>query len=227
MKKQHQRWFYLKRYILFGICLCLLVAVFALCSDASLHTIVTYISNNPLLCAVLLLLFYALKSISIVFPMLALEIAAGYLFSPLVALGINLAGILIALSIPYWIGHVVGIKQINKLTAKYPKVEAILSKQQSHSFFLCFFLRVVSYLPGDVVTMYLGATHVSFWQNLLGGTLGILPGMVLATFMGSNVQDPSSPAFWISAALSVGLASLSTLLYFCYLKRQKHQEETT
>lgn len=48
--------------------------------------------------------------------------------------------------------------------------------------------------------------------------------MILATFMGLSIQDPSSPAFWISAALSVGLAVLSTLLYYIYLKRQKGKE---
>ena len=69
--------------------------------------------------------------------------------------------------------------------------------------------------------MYLGATHTPFFHNLLGGTLGILPGMILATIMGINIQDPTSPAFWISVALSVGLAVLSTLLYYIYLKLQK------
>ena len=74
--------------------------------------------------------------------------------------------------------------------------------------------------------MYLGATHTSFWQNLLGGTLGILPGMILATFMGVSIQNPSSPAFWISATLSVGLAVLSTGLYYVWLKRQKGKEDS-
>ena len=89
--------------------------------------------------------------------------------------------------------------------------------------FLCFFLRAVSCLPGDIVTLYLGATRTPFWHNLLGGTLGILPGMVLATLMGSSIQDPSSPAFWLSAALSVGLAASSALLYAVYWKR--HRED--
>ena len=99
-----------------------------------------------------------------------------------------------------------------------------MEKQSSHSSFLCFFLRVISCLPGDLVTMYLGATHTPFFHNLLGGTLGILPGLILATFMGRSIQDPSSPAFWISAALSVGLTVLSTVLYYVYLKRQKRRE---
>ena len=198
-----------------------LAVVLFLYSDISPQTILTDALQNPLLTAGLLLLLYMLKSLTIFFPLLILEMAAGYLFPAPAALIINFLGIGIVLTIPYWIGRALGLRQVSKLTRKYPKFQAIMEKQQNHSFFLCFFLRVISCLPGDIVTMYLGATHTPFSHNLLGGTLGILPGMILATFMGVNIQDPSSPAFWISAALSVGLAVLSIVFYYVYLKRQK------
>lgn len=206
--------------VLGGVLLGLAVVLF-LYSDISPQTILTDALQNPLLTAGLLLLIYMLKSLTIFFPLLILEMAAGYLFPAPAALIINFLGIGIVLTIPYWIGRALGLRQVSKLTRKYPKFQAIMEKQQNHSFFLCFFLRVISCLPGDIVTMYLGATHTPFSHNLLGGTLGILPGMILATFMGVNIQDPSSPAFWISAALSVGLAVLSIVLYYVYLKRQK------
>ncbi len=206
--------------VLGGVLLGLAVVLF-LYSDISPQTILTDALQNPLLTAGLLLLLYMLKSLTIFFPLLILEMAAGYLFPAPAALIINFLGIGIVLTIPYWIGRALGLRQVSKLTRKYPKFQAIMEKQQNHSFFLCFFLRVISCLPGDIVTMYLGATHTPFSHNLLGGTLGILPGMILATFMGVNIQDPSSPAFWISAALSVGLAVLSIVLYYVYLKRQK------
>lgn len=210
--------------VLGGVLLGLAVVLF-LYSDISPQTILTDALQNPLLTAGLLLLLYMLKSLTIFFPLLILEMAAGYLFPAPAALIINFLGIGIVLTIPYWIGRALGLRQVSKLTRKYPKFQAIMEKQQNHSFFLCFFLRVISCLPGDIVTMYLGATHTPFSHNLLGGTLGILPGMILATFMGVNIQDPSSPAFWISAALSVGLAVLSIVLYYVYLKRQKGRED--
>lgn len=225
MKKRRQRQLFAAGCVLAGILLCLAAAL-ALHSDLSLDAILTYTPHNSVRSAGLLLLFYGLKSATIFFPLLVLEMAAGYLFPAPAALVINLLGILIVLTIPYWIGRAVGIRQINKLTAKYPKFQAIVEKQQDHSFFLCFFLRIISCLPGDIVTMYLGATHTAFWQNLLGGALGIVPGMVLATFMGVNIQNPTSPAFWLSVTLSVGLSILSTGLYYVYLKRHKGREST-
>lgn len=223
--RKHRPWrFYTAGCALGGVLLGFVV-IWVLHPDISLHAILSHATDNSLLLAGLLLLFYALKSATIFFPLLILEMAAGYLFPAPAALVVNLIGMLILLTVPYWIGRAVGIKKINKLAAKYPKFQAIMEKQRDHSFFLCFFLRIISCLPGDIVTMYLGATHTPYRQNLLGGALGILPGMVLATFMGLNIQNPSSPAFWISVALSVGLAVLSTALYYVYLKRQKEKED--
>ena len=164
--------------------------------SASLHTVLTYTPRSPLAAAGVLLLFYGLKSITIFFPLL--ELAAGHLFPAPAALAVNFIGMWIVLTVPYWIGRALGLRQVSKLTRKYPRFHAIVAKQQGHSFFLCFFLRAVSCLPGDIVTLYLGATRTPFWHNLLGGTLGILPGMVLATLMGSSIQDPSSPPFLLS-----------------------------
>lgn len=226
MRKHHLRRFYAAGCVLVAVLLGLAV-VWALHSHISLYAILTFTPQHPFLAAGLLLLFYALKSLTIFFPLLLLEMAAGYLFPAAAALIINLLGIWIILTIPYWIGRALGIRQVSKLTQKYPKFQAIMKKQQNHSFFLCFFLRVISCLPGDLVTMYLGATHTPFLHNLLGGTLGILPGMILATFMGLSIQDPFSPAFWISVILSVSLAALSTALYYVYLKQQKGKEDLT
>ncbi len=206
--------------VLIGILL-VLAALLAPNTNVSLHTILAYTPRSPLLAAGVLLLLYGLKSITIFFPLLLLELAAGHLFPTPAALAINFIGIWIVLTIPYWVGRVLGLHQVSKLTRKYPRFGAIMAKQKGHSFFLCFFLRAISCLPGDIVTMYLGATHTPFWHNLAGGTLGILPGMILATLMGASIQDPSSPAFWISAALSIGLAVLSAVFYSVYLKRHR------
>ena len=223
MKKHRPRRLYAAGCVL-GAVLLGLAIVWALHTDSPLHTLFLDAVQPSFRSAVLLLLLYGLKSATVFFPLLILEMTAGYLFPVPVALVINLIGIWIVLTIPYWIGHALGLRQVSNLIQKYPKFQAVMKQQQTHSFFLCFFLRAINCLPGDLVTMYLGATHTSFWHNLLEGTLGILPGMIPATIMGVSIQNPSSPAFWLSAALTVGLAVLSTVLYYVYLKRQKRKE---
>lgn len=194
MRNRRPRRFYIAGCVL-GVVLLGLAVVFALRSNLSLDTILTCTPQNPVLTAGVLLLCYGLKSATVVFPLLLLEIAAGYLFPAPAALVINLIGIWIILTIPYWIGRALGLRQVSKLTQKYPKFQAVMEKQQNHSFFLCFFLRAISCLPGDLVTMYLGATHTPFWHNFLGGTLGILPGMIPAPSWASAFKIPPPPHF--------------------------------
>lgn len=207
------------------VLLLLSAAIIALTNpDFSVQTVLSYTPENPVSAACVLLLLYVLKSATIVFPVIVLEIAAGYLFQTRIALLINLAGLLIILTVPYWVGRISGINTIKKLIQKYPKFEALLTRQQSNSLFLCFFLRVISCLPGDVVTMYLGATKTSYLQNVTGGLFGVLPGMILATVLGAGIQDPSSPAFRISIALTVFLSAASAGVYSLYRRRLKNKE---
>ena len=198
--------------------LVLLAMVFLLAKgDFSVEILLAFTPKDPAKAATVLLVLYAAKSATVFFPLIILQIAVGHLFSPWAALGLNFAGILIILTVPYLIGQAAGLDTIQKLIQKYPRFAGLVGKQQDNALFLCFFLRVISCLPGDVVTMYLGATKTPFWKNLLGGSLGILPGMILATLVGSSIQDPQSPAFWLSAILMV-LLSLSSL--FLYVKSQ-------
>lgn len=217
---------YLK-YIVVIVCL-LLVLLFVLSDkDFSVRTILEFTPQNPLCAAIVLLLLYALKSATVFFPLIILEITAGHLFSIWAALGVNFVGILIVLTVPYWIGRFAGMEAIQKLIQKYPQFAQLLDRQQGNSLFLCFFLRIISCLPGDVVTMYLGATQTPFLQNLIAGTLGLLPGMVLATLMGESIQDPEAPMFWISALLIVTLSALSILFYYLYRRSfQKNSDKS-
>lgn len=192
--------------------------------DISVEMLLEFTPKEPLKAAVVLLLLYALKSVTIFFPLLLLEIAAGHLLSPAAAITVNILGLLILLTLPYCIGKAVGMETIEKLICKYPKFNRVIDKQNSNSFFWCFFLRAINCLPGDIVTMYLGATHVPYIKNLLGGILGILPGTILATLFGSSIRDPSSTAFWISGILFVAISASSFLIYYLY-RRKQHKKE--
>ena len=199
-----------------GAFLCLLLS-----PDDTMEAILNHTSDNLGLAVCTLLLLFALKSATIFFPLVALELASGHLFPTPIALLVNLLGLLIVLTIPYWIGRFSGIEAIGKLVEKYPKFASILDKQQGSSFFLCFFFRIINCLPGDVVSMYLGATRTPFFQNLLAGTLGLLPGMVLTTLLGASIQEPTSPMFWISITLKAAFALSSLLVYLLYRRRQQ------
>lgn len=117
------------KYIIFVIGV-FIVGYMAVKQNISPETLLAFTPRNQIMTAGILLLLYAAKSATIVFPLIALEIAVGHLFEPWTALGINFLGILIVLTIPYCIGQKMGLTTVEKLAQKYPRLEEIIEKQK-------------------------------------------------------------------------------------------------
>lgn len=204
------------------VCMILIVLFLASGNDITVQTVLNYTPESPIAAAIVILLLYALKSVSFVFPIAVLQIAAGHLFQTPVALLINFFGRAITLSIPYWIGRFSGSDMINSLQGKYPKIKEISDKQGQNPVFISFLLRTFCFLPGDAVSLYLGATRIPFPYYLMGGVMGTTLGVVLATILGSSITEPGSPAFWLSASLMASIAIISVIFYLRNRKNAKN-----
>jgi len=195
------------------ICIILIILFLAFSNDITVQTILSYTPESPFAAAMVILLLYALKSVSFVFPIAVLQIAAGHLFQTPVALLINFLGRTITLSIPYWVGRFSGSNLINNLQEKYPKIKELCDKQGRNPIFISFLLRTFCFLPGDAVSLYLGATRIPYPYYITGGVLGTTLGVVLATILGTSITEPSSPAFWLSVSLMALMAIISVIIY--------------
>lgn len=82
------------------VCMIFIVIFLASGNDITVQTVLNYTPESPFAAAIVILLLYALKSVSFVFPIAVLQIAVGHLFQTPVALLINLLGRAITLSIP-------------------------------------------------------------------------------------------------------------------------------
>ena len=201
-----------------------LMGVYLLSGDnITADGLLNYAPEEPLLAAAFLLLLYAFKSLTVFFPIVVLNVLGGFLFEPVQALLLNSVGVLIELAIPYWIGRASGAGFADKLCQKHPKLAEIVGEGSGNNFFMSFFLRIISCLPGDAISMYLGACRVPFWTCLIASFLGTLPGLVSTTLLGTSITDPASPMFWISVGLTVGLSILSLLFYGLWRKLKKNR----
>ena len=194
---------------------CAILAFLILMSgkEITFRTIIDYTPESPFMAAIVIMLLYALKSVSFVFPIAALQIATGHLFQMPTALLINFLGRAVALSIPYWIGRFSGSELVERLQIKYPKLKELCSRQGQSPIFISFLLRTFCFLPGDAVSLYLGAIKIPFPYYLAGGVLGTVLGVVLSTTFGSSITEPDSPLFWISALLMSLMAIISFIFY--------------
>ena len=200
---------------------CVVFAILCAVSDReiSAEAILAYTLEKPLAAAAVILLLYAAKSVSFVFPIIVLQVAAGHLFPIPAALLVNFAGRAVTLTIPYWIGRCSGARMAEQLQAKYPKLAKICSRQNRNPVFISFLLRTLIFLPGDAVSMYLGAVKIPFRYYLAGGVLGTTLGVVLSTVLGASITEPGSSAFWLSGALVVLVAVISSVYYLRCVRR--------
>ncbi|MBS1326601.1 MAG: TVP38/TMEM64 family protein [Oscillospiraceae bacterium] len=191
-----------------------LVALYLPNKDAvSVDSILRYTPDNLWLAALALLAAYAVKSLSVFFPLLVLYAAAGLLFPLPAALLVNLSGLLVCVTVPYGIGRFAGKDLVDSLQKKYKKIARINEIKRGSEFFFAFFLRIIEFLPGDVVSMVLGASGMTYWKFAVGSLLGLLPVMVATTVAGSSLSDPTSPVFIVTAVLVVLLSVGSFVLW--------------
>lgn len=183
--------------------------------------IVGYTPQSPILAALALWGIYAVKSLSVVFPLVALYIGAGLVFAPLAALAVNLVGMMICVSIPYAIGRFSCGDLAVRLVEKYPKVRKAGELGSRNHLFTAYLLRVVGFMPGDVVSLFLGASRLPYPTYLVGSLLGLAPTMVLYTLLGSQLDNPFSPGFLLPLA---GLILLSLGSTFLISKKTKSQK---
>lgn len=188
--------------------------------DISVADIVNYTPENPFLAACILIGLYALKSISIIFPLIVLNISAGMLFSPFWAIMVNIIGSFVVSAIPYYIGRFMGRSIAMKVMRKHKKFDDMTKMPiVQNPWFYSYFLRVISILPGDLVSMLLGSIKLKFMPYILGSLLGIFPGMLAATFMGTAISDPTSSEFIIALVGTVLLSVVSYLIYHKWKKK--------
>lgn len=190
--------------------------------NLSAADILSYTPQNLWLAGAVLVGLYAVKSLSVVFPLLALYISAGMLFPLPAAFLVNTIGLFCCICIPYALGRFSGKEFADHLLQKYKSASRLREIMQEHELFAAYILRIINLLPGDIVSMVLGASGMRPGNYLLGSMLGLLPTMIATTVLGDSITDPSSAAFRISLVVTVLFSVGSAGIYTIYTKR-KHR----
>ena len=176
--------------------------------------LLAYTPEEPIAAALIILLMYALKSLSFFFPMAIIAAVCGAILPIYISIPVNLAGIIIMATVPYSIGRFSlthgGSEPIKIKNEKLIKIRSLISDNR---FFSSFFLRIISVLPYDIVSLSLGRMGFSYKSYIAGTFLGTAPGIILTTIMGSAITEPWSAEFIIAVSTDVVLSGVSILIY--------------
>ena len=169
--------------------------------------------SNRFVTALLIILLFAVKSMT-VFVLYNIPVAAaGLLFPFWEALIINLIGTAICVSLPYFVGRSqAGGPWVEKALAKNKLLRRISESEREYSFMLSLILRVLS-LPSDLLGLFLGSMGVSYPAFLISSMLGITPGMIWVTLLGGAAVGRGTPAFWIILGIDAVMIITAFLVF--------------
>lgn len=207
---------------IFPVLLIVLIAVIVgiTFSKMTVEDILSFTPENYFLAAIVILLIYSIKSLSVFFPLLILYISVGTIFPLPIALFINWLGLFICITIPYFMGRFLGKEWMDILLKKYKKAQNLNQLKSENEWFLSYFLRVINLLPGDIVSMFLGSIKVSYKKYAIGSIVGLTPTMLAVTVVGANITDPKSPLFLMSISATILLSITSIIIYRRVLKKK-------
>lgn len=188
--------------------------------SVSIDGILKYTPNSPLLATVMILILFAIKSISIVIYCGILYAVNGILFPLPYAILLNICGTAIMVSVPYWIGKTTGSQVAQRITEKHPKATILKDMRSKNDFLFSFLTRIIGVLPSDIVSLYMGAIQVNYWKYLFGCLLGFLPSTITFPLMGMNITNVRSPEFLISLCIELLFMIVSAVV--CLIYRKKH-----
>lgn len=209
----------MRKKVIRGVCitaiaLFILSLLIFIASNAQqvIGSIVAYLPQGSWRSAVVLLVLYAVKGLVFIVPVPLLQFAASRLFTKPTAILVNLLGIVLCYLVPYETGFFFGEKATRRFAHQYEKIAPFVERCHEHRFSICFIPRLISFVPNDLLSVYLGATQIPFSVFLLASTLASAPKIVLNTLAGASIHDPTSSMFIISLLLSIALVVASLLL---------------
>lgn len=170
---------------------------------------------------------YCLKTVVWVIPISSLYIGAGFLLPVWSAIAVTYAGILLDLTLTFYLGRYMGKTRIMDEIRCRKAGEWVLDAAVKNSGFACFIIRMLPGPPTELTNMFFGALDMRRGRFLLFSVLGMTPGMLPVIFMGKAVVDPLSKEFLLPMLLSLMIAAGSILVYFFYVKRRGNPDRHT
>jgi phospholipase D1/2 len=144
----------------------------------------------------------------VMFPRPLITLAAVVAFGPWVGVGYALTGILLAATANYYVGRMMHRDTVRRIAGdRLNKVSEVLRRR---GLIAMTAVRLVPIAPFPVVGLVAGAIRVKLHHFVLGTLFGMLPGAVVTTVFGDQLQaalrDPERINYWVIAGVVIVFA---------------------
>ena len=210
------------KYAALAVWAILIIIVVANRSKITADVITSYTPSNLFLAAVVMLLLFALKTMSVFFYSGILYTASGLIFPLPLAVLVNALGLVVMIAEGYLNGRFLGSDLVGTVSEKYPKIEPILNLEDRKPFLFTLLLRMMKIINFDMGSMYMGATKAKFVPYAGASFLTVVPELVIFAVVGKGISDLSAGNI-IGAGIVYAAITVASMLLIAWLA--KHPEK--
>mmetsp|Transcript_31642 Transcript_31642/g.56802 ORF Transcript_31642/g.56802 Transcript_31642/m.56802 type:complete len:261 (-) Transcript_31642:18-800(-) len=171
-------------------------------------------------------LFTLLQTLAVVMalPATPFNLAAGYMFTVWLGSVVSLVSLYAAAICSFLVGRFLARSWAEDQIEKRPAFKAIDAAVATNGFYIVFIVTLAPVFPSGVCYYLFGITNVGFWSYLFATALGLIPGTVALTYLGSLMsdladiykdpqasEDPTQQFLWVGIAVVTTIATLILL----------------
>ncbi len=161
----------------------------------------------------LLLLLFVLGSL-VVFPLSMLVAVTGLIFGPFWGFLIAFSGTMLASVATFWVGHFLGREAVSRLGGHWiGRLSDALGRRGVTTMVTVSLLPLA---PFGITNLVAGAFGLRFRDYLLGSAVGIAPGLLAVTVVGSELAtliraEDLDAVFWAVGVMAVAIGAAALL----------------
>jgi uncharacterized membrane protein YdjX (TVP38/TMEM64 family) len=139
------------------------------------------------------------------FPRPVITLAAVVAFGPWLGFVYAMSGVLLSALAGYVAGQHLGRDTLRRIAGR--KLNRLSKALRRRGIMAVTAVRLVPLAPFVIESLVAGAIHIRLWHFMLGTFLGMLPGMLVATVFGdqleSALRDPARINYWVVGGVLV------------------------
>ncbi|QQP88755.1 VTT domain-containing protein [Skermanella sp. TT6] len=146
----------------------------------------------------------------VMFPVMVLIAATAIVLGPVWGFATAISGCLASAAVLFWVGRLGGRRWVRRFGGRF--VNKISRRLADQGILAVAVIRVMPVAPFSVVNVVAGASHLRFTDYVIGTALGMAPGTLAFSLLGSQLErtlrEPTPASIGIAAGIALVAASL-------------------
>lgn len=180
------------RYVPFALTIIIIICCALFLKDHEFSEILSYCPDNLWLAAIF--------------------VCVGAIYPFWVGILLNVIGLSVCFTVPYLVGRISGGDIMRVIEMKYPKARKLVNYGHDNNLFASYISRAVVVVPGDLVSMIHGALRMPYRPYLLGSIMGVMPEMLVQTYIGAQLKHLTIKSVLVMIALIAATLAFSLIL---------------